>query len=492
MEAYLTHWGNELKRNAAATETYMHFGWHGDDFLLGNDLITADGVRKVKVGGDAAPMTKFFEPKGDVEKWKKLVDEAYNHPGMEPYQFIIGSAFGSVLVPFMNVAGGSITSAISYGTGQGKTTACRVAFGIYGCPEENTQVTLSRSSVTHKAIFTIAGLLHNIPVLVDEMTNIEGKELSDIVYTWSQGQPRIRLVGTGELAPVGFGWAGTMLQSSNKPMTTIIANAKPGADAELARLVEFDCTGVNKLPKEQADRLFKELKNNYAVAARVFLPWVVANLDEVKQMLVKTQVALDKKFGLSGENRYWSANYTVAMVGLMIAKRVGLVNFDLAADMLWCESQSRTMRGEIVSSTSSSEEMFSSMLNELAPGIAVTDIEGGRGSGGKDAYVIKEPNNRYTGRAILDTGIAYLMQPAVNEWCGKKQADPKALIQAAFERGWVKSLTPEKRYPGKGTNFAMGQVRCYILDWSRLENSTQTAPHLAEVVHLLNVGGGVK
>lgn len=488
MEAYIAHWASEIKRNAAATETYMRFGWHGNSFLLGDTMYTPVGSEKVKVGADAAAMVKYFEPHGDIETWTKLVDEAYNHNGMEPYQFLIGSAFGSILVPFMNVAGGSITSAISYGTGQGKTTACKVGFGVYGCPDENTQVTLSRSSVTHKGIFAIAGILHNIPVIVDEMTNIDGKELSDIVYTWSQGQPRIRLMGSGELAPIGFGWSGTMMQSSNKPMTTIIASAKPGADAELARLVEFDCSGVKKLPKDKADKLFKSLKKQYGVAAQIYVPWVVQNIDEVKTLLERTQLAIDRKFGLTGENRYWSANYTVAIVGLMIAKRLKLINFDLQSTMLWCESQSKSMRGEISASTSSSEELFSMMLNDLAPGIVVTDIEGGRGAGGKDAYVIKEPNSKYTGRAILDTGLAYLMQPAVFEWCSKKQVDPKAMISAAHERGWVKSLVSEKRYPGKGTNFAMGQTRCFILDWALLENSSQTAPHLAEVVHLMNTG----
>jgi hypothetical protein len=488
MEAYIAHWASEIKRNAAATETYMRFGWHGNSFLLGDTMYTTVGSEKVKVGADAAAMVKYFEPHGDIETWTKLVDEAYNHHGMEPYQFLIGSAFGSILVPFMNVAGGSITSAISYGTGQGKTTACKVGFGVYGCPDENTQVTLSRSSVTHKGIFAIAGILHNLPVIVDEMTNIDGKELSDIVYTWSQGQPRIRLMGTGELAPIGFGWSGTMMQSSNKPMTAIIASAKPGADAELARLVEFDCSGVKKLPKEKADKLFKSLKKQYGVAAQVYVPWVVQNIDEVKDLLERTQIAVDRKFGLTGENRYWSANYTVAIVGLMIAKRLKLINFDLQSTMLWCESQSKSMRGEISASTSSPEELFSMMLNDLAPGIVVTDIEGGRGAGGKDAYVIKEPNSKYTGRAILDTGLAYLIQPAVFEWCSKKQVDPKSMISAAYDRGWVKSLVSEKRYPGKGTNFAMGQTRCFILDWALLGNSVQTAPHLAEVVHMMNTG----
>lgn len=490
MEAYITAWANEIKRSSSCVETFLRFGWHDEEFLLGTTMYQPDGAtREVRVSKDASRMTKYLTPTGDLERWKALVAEAYNHANMEQYQFIMGAGFGSILMPFMNVGGGTVLSAVSYTTGQGKTTAMRNAFGIYGCPDENTPVTLSRSSVTHKGVFAIAGLLHNLPVILDETTNIDGKELSDIVYTWSQGQPRIRLVGSGELAAVGFGWSGVMLSSSNKPMTGIIAGAKPGADAELARLIEFDCSSTKKLTKDKADPVFSELRQHYGVAGPVFIQWVVENTAEVKKMLADTQRMLDAKLGFSGENRFWSAGYTVAIVGLVIAKRLGLVQFDLKGVVSWVEHHVNAMRSEISDNVSTPNELFGRMLNEVSQGILVTDIEGGRGSGGKEPYIIKEPKGQYTGRAILQTGIAYLSRPAVHNWCNEKQVDMKAIMQAGVDAGWVMSLEPEKRYPGKGTNFAMGQHWCFMLDWARLENSTQSAPMLAEVVKMINKGG---
>lgn len=490
MEAYVTNWSNELKKSRSGIETFMRFGWHGDKFLHGDTMYAPDGTtEKVRVGKDAANMVKYMTPTGDLERWKHLIRAAYDHKGMEQYQFIMGAGFGSVLVPFMNVAGGPVISAISYTTGQGKTTAMRNAFGIYGCPDENTPVTLSRSSVTHKGIFAVAGLLHNFPMLVDETTNIDGKELSDIVYTWSQGQPRVRLVGSGELAPVGFGWSGFLLSSSNKPMTGIIAGSKPGADAELARLIEFDCSTTKKIQKEEADVIFKELRQHYGVAGQEYIRWVTANTEEVKRMLVTTQVMLDKKLGFSGENRYWSAGYAAIVVGLVIAKRLGLVTFDIKSIIGWIEKHIGEMRGEIATNISSPTELFGRMLSEVSQGFVVTDIEGGRGSGGKEPFIIKEPKGHYTGRALVATGLAYISQPAIHKWCNENQVDMKAMVQAGFEAGWVLNTTPEKRYPGKGTNFAMGQVRCFQLDWARLENSTQSAPALAQVVQMANRGG---
>jgi len=492
MEAYIAHWGNELKKSKLAIATYPHFGWHKDSFLLGEMLFKPDGTEeRVRIGGDAAAMVKYLTPTGSADRWTALIDAAYNHKGMEQYQFILGAGFGSVLMPFMGVAGGLTLSAISYTTGQGKTTAMRNAFSIYGCPDENTPVTLSRSSVTHKGIFAVAGLLHNLPVLVDEMTNIDGKELSDIVYTWSQGQPRIRLTSTGELAPVGFGWSGLLLSSSNKPMTSIIASSKPGADAELARLIEFDCASAHKLEKVLADEIFRELRQHYGHAGVVFVKYVVANQAEVKRLLVETQTLLDRKLSLTGDKRFWSAGYVAVLVGLTIAKRLGLHQFDMAALMTWVVRHHYEMCGEILANVSTPEECFGMMINDLSPGIMVTDIEGGRGTGGREAFVIKEPRAPYTGRAILNTGVGYLSQPALLDWCCKRQIDPKATINAGVAQGWVlnKGIS-EKRYPGKGSNHAMGQVRCFILDWAKLENSTNVSPMLAEVVKLCNKGGG--
>jgi len=489
MEAYLTHWANELKKSSVGTETFMRFGWHGDRFLHGDTMYNPDGTTtKVRVGGDAADMVADIAPTGTLDEWKELIDTAYNNSGDEPFQFILGLGFGSILMPFMGVGGGVVVSAVSYGTGKGKTTAIRNAFGIYGNPNEDTHVTLSRSSTTHKGIFAVAGKLHNLPMIVDELTNIDGMEASEVVYTYSQGQPRVRLTSTGKMAAKVEGWSGVMLQSSNKSLISIISGAKPGADAEIARIIEFDCSVAKTLPKHKADVVFKGLKENYGVAAGPYLGWVVTHLDEVKEMLVKTQCMLDSRFGFSGENRFWSAGYTVGVVGLIIAKRVGLVAFDVPGSVRWCGQQVTDMAIEVSSATSTPAECFSRMLTSLAPGIIVTDTEGGRGTGGKEAYIIKEPTSRYTGRAVLDKGVAYLGSPAVHEWCSEHQVDVKSMIKAAFEAGWVMDLTPEKRYPGKGTNYAMGQVRCYLLDWNLLENSTQTTPVLANVVSLLNRG----
>ena len=214
------------------------------------------------------------------------------------------------------------------------------------------------------------------------------------------------------------------------------------------------------------------------------MQYVVTHLDEVIELVKTVQRKLDIKFGFKAENRFWSAGYACAIAGLYIAQRLGLIKFSIKGVLDWCTSQLLSMHVGIQSFTSTPEDCFSSMLHTLAPGFIVTDIEGGRGSGGKQAYVEREPRGTYTGRLILDEKRGLITQPAVHGWCTERQIDVKEMMAAAHAHGWVLNSQPNKHYPGKGTIYTMGQCRCYEINLEKLETSAQIAPVLAEVVKL--------
>lgn len=486
LEAYISKWVNEIKRQQKGSETFTRFGWHGNDFLHGDTMYCRSGeIKKVRLAGGAVEIGRFLKPSGSLDKWKALIDEAYNHHGAEAYQFAICAGFGSLLMPFMNVAGGPVISSTSYTSGRGKTTAARNAFGIYGDPGEKSKATLSSSSATQKAVFAVAGILHNYPVIVDEITNSEGMTLSDTIYTWSQGQTRIGLLNTGELRKSGPGWSGVMLSTSNMPVLNIVAGVKPTANAEVMRLIEYDCSDTHRLDKDIADRVFMELKQNYGVAAEVFIPWLVQNLDEAKETLRDTQRSLDKRLGLMPEHRYWSAGYAVVAAGAIMAKHLGLIDFDIQRILQWIENQKIAMVERIKYTVLTSEESFGMMLKDIGPGLLITDIEGGK-SHKNTAFVLQEPRGPMTGRVIVDTGIALIAQPVINAWCSKNKTDSGAMMFAANRAGWLISEEAEKRYPGKGTNYTMGQIRCFSINWAALESSASINPQLADVIQLFD------
>src|ERR1019366_5154785 len=123
-------------------------------------------------------------------------------------------------------------------------TAARMAFGIYGCPAENTRVTLSKQNATEKAIYNLFGVMGNLPVVIDEMTGTTGSVVSNIIYNHSHGQPPARSTQSGEMSIVGFPWSNIAIFTGNNSLAGLITAVKPSADAEIARMVEFRC--VNK------------------------------------------------------------------------------------------------------------------------------------------------------------------------------------------------------------------------------------------------------
>lgn len=491
MEAYLTSWFNEMKKNKVGSETYLHYGWHGEDFLLGTTMLKKDGEKQqVRLGGDAAKIQQHFAPKGTLDQWKSLIDRAYNRPNQEQYQFLLGVGFGSPLVKLFNVNGGVVFSAVSYDSGQGKSTTGQAAAGIFACSKGgNEGITLTKQQATHKAVFAMAGVLHSIPLMVDELTNTKAEEASDIVYTFSQGSARIGLTQDGRLNYNRHGWAGNMIQTSNKPLTGIIAGSKPGADAELARLVEFTFDNVSPLSKSEADEIFADLVECYGHAGMEYMSYVVTHREEVTALLKKTQQIIDRQTGMARKDRFWSMGIASAIAGLVIAKKVGLVQFNISNVIAWISSRVSDMRHEINATTSTPTECFGRMINELSPGFIVTNIEGDKRSGSPYPEIIREPRAPYTGRVIASTAIGYVTQSSMLTWCTKNQVSLKAVVKAAVDQGWIMEPDAVQRYPAKGTPFTMGQSRCYMINWAKLENSLATDPHMAKVISLM---GGTK
>lgn len=490
LESYVTSWFAEIKRNTLGTETYMHFGWHGDGFLLGDTMFTPDGEKKVRVGGDARRMVHNFVPKGTRERWADLIDKAYNLPGQEQYQFIIGTGFGCPLVHMMGFSGGITVSALSFDSGQGKTTAEQLAVGIYGNGRSgsSTALSISTQQATPKFVFAHAGVMHNLPIVVDEITNIRAQDISDTLYTFSGGTPRMGLRVDGRMSRTRFGWSSMMLTSSNKSLVSTIATHKPSADAEMARLLEFDFRPVSPHSKETADEMFRELYDNYGAAGREYIAYITKNADSVRSMLGKLQKTLDKRCNLSRRDRYWSICLTATIGGLFLAKHLGLVKFDIDGVINWVAGKIGSMRSEISASTSDASEMVGRMLSEVSPGILVTNTF----AGDKNAFVsvIREPRGAITGRIVVDEGRMYIPATVVQHWAATHFASVRDMIQSAHDKGWLLTNDRPRIYLGRGTTHAAGQTRCYVFNLAAMEGCAAHDPVVFNVVSLMHAHTG--
>lgn len=467
MEQYITEWFNELRSTVDETAAHMTFGWHKDSYLLGDTLIKPDGTEvRVRVQGDAEKYVEAFKPVGTLDGWVDRVDAIYNRQYHEQFQWMIGAGFGA---PLVKLLGGGIAGCIVNGysseSGLGKSTAGMVGLAMYGNPHK---LMLAKNQATTKGLFAYIGVMNSLPILLDEVTNTKGYEFSDLVYTFSNGTGRLGAQSDGSLRTNVYGWNTLMCSTSNRAIQSTLAASKINATPEIARVFEYKFNRPhNQMTKMEADDLIPHLMENSGHAGRKYMSYVVANQQQVKEMLAKVRKLITQRSKMTQEERFWLAGMTATLTGLMIAKRLDLVRFNLTALMDWAIKQVRSMR-ELVGETETDViDQFGVMLNELSTGFLVTDKEGDARTNETRAIVLHAPRGELVGRVVSSTRTLYLPVSVVRKWCSDNQADYREMAAELVLRQWA-TMEPKPVSLGKGTNdFATTPSRCYKIDLSQ-------------------------
>jgi hypothetical protein len=68
------------------------------------------------------------------------------------------------------------------------------------------------------------------------------------------------------------------------------------------------------MTKEETEELYGMMFDNYGVAGEKYMEWVVANQEEIKEMIKDVQAKFDADAGLTQRERFYSALAAVAVV----------------------------------------------------------------------------------------------------------------------------------------------------------------------------------
>ena len=332
---YTTTWVNELQANSVADEAHKQFGWTDDQcksFILGNQEIFGDRVEFNPPSNQTMGLFPAFEPKGTLEEWKETIN-FYNRDGFELHQFVVGSSFGSILMNLspVNCAALHIHSKES---GVGKTTAIAAAVSVWGRPEE----LIINERDTFNTKMHRGEIYHNLPLYMDELTNSSANELSNLAYQLTGGRQRGRMTSGGNAERYrGDAWKLLSVTTGNTSIIERVSMAKAMPKAEAQRILEVK---VDRLfsgaeEKEEQDRFSAALSNHYGTAGKEYVQYVISNLDAVTKLIDEVRGKVDKAAGLTSENRFWSAFATNTMAGLILAKRAGLIDYDIGKIFKW-------------------------------------------------------------------------------------------------------------------------------------------------------------
>lgn len=481
---YITTWINKMQYTSKTDTAHRQFGWVDDTFdafVLGNKEVRADRVDHNPPSSATNQYIDFFNMKGTMEAWRDCMD-FYNKSGMELHQFIIGLSFGSIFTKFTPV-NGAVLHVFSPDSGIGKTTAMLAGASIWGSP-----ISLMLKEVDTMATkMNRAEIYHNIPLFIDEVTNSSPSELSDFLYQVPSGSQKNRMSSSSNQERTrGEPWHLACVTTGNTSIMEKISILKALPKGEAMRILEVRAYPLLTLEKEVTDVLSAKIVGNYGHAAIPYLQFVMNNLESIKALYKTTQLKLDKMCGFAPSDRFHSVIVANAIMGLMIAKRAKLIDFDIAAVVKWITAVTADVKEQTKSMDVDAETVLARFLAENYNNILrIKSTDDARSSGNKidlDHLIIPDatPRMSFMVRYEYDEQMMFIYPAPLKDWCVKHQINYDGFVDS-LKRGRTKAVIDKKRM-GKGTRMSLPStdvlwVNCK--DWLNEEDLISAAEHKA-------------
>ena len=250
-----------------------HLGWYEKHFIPYDEEISIDTKE------EALKLIQSIHDKGTLTEWVKFIEPLFQDSIY--LRLVVAACLASVLIekcsalPFvLHLWGGS---------GTGKTVALKVAASVWGNPENYTQTI----NMTPNALMQIAGILHSLPLLGDELqtikSNITGPNYDKLIMQLTEGTERGRLNSNSQMKQQRA-WRNAFIFTGEEPITQ--SNSGGGVKN---RVIELECT--EKIIAN-GNAVVNFIASHYGSAGRAFIDHI-ANKDIAKDYQQINSVLLE-------------------------------------------------------------------------------------------------------------------------------------------------------------------------------------------------------
>jgi len=422
---YLAHWVRTLQATSKAEVARSQFGWHDNDdtFLIGTRQVTADGVTFSPPSASTDEVTVHYGSSGILSQWVELAN-LYARPGCEPRAFALGVSLGSPFVKFSGIRG-FIVHLTNETSGVGKSTVQHMANSVWGHPT-TSMLTFDDKPLARQHRF---GVLKNIVVCIDEITDLSAEEAGHTAFMVTQGKGRDRMqANVNAIRKNNTTWDLPVITSGNNSLHDLLYSNKVLPEGELMRILEVYIPKDDSMPKQESDRLFgQQLSSNYGLAGEIIMTYVLNNKEECVQLMYDIREEFDKRAGFEAKQRFYSSACAVAFTGLEIAKRCGLHNIDIEAVKRWAiKSLGNTIKAikeDIKTPTSIVGEFINAHIGNMVV------IDGTNGT--KEDKLLKAPTMLPRGELVIryepNNKMVYISANSFRDWCSGRQLPFKNL-----------------------------------------------------------------
>jgi hypothetical protein len=450
------------------------FGWADNRkvFVVGNREVTADEIRICPASQRTLQYIPMFQKKGTLEGWKK-VTSFYNRPDFEEHQMMFGLSFGSPLMEFVPNISGAIYHLMSTESGYGKTTGMMAGASVWG----NHKKLVLRGKDTGNSAWNRGEIWKNLPLYIDEITNLEGKGASEFTYAVTDGEQRNRLSNSAqnEERYRGEDWAFICGTSGNTSLEEIVGKHRDHAKGELGRMIEAMATKKFFSYEDTmlANTLNDDLANNYGHAGEIYIQHVLQNMKSVEKLVLATRDKMIKKAELDSQHRFWVAEMSCTFAGLLIAKQIGLLEWDLEPLYKWMIQKLVIAKEKMQAMVVDIHDLIAQFLNDNPRGILrVKSTSDARIHDPEMENIIlpdASPSWTWVGRLEYDINRLYIVPNALKNWCVKR-GHVYASVKTLMEK--FMGMQTTKMRLGKGTKLKTPMQHLLVVSWDEDDNDT--------------------
>ena len=319
---YVSACVRQASRNKKPIVVPYQCGWQADNsFVYNNRVFSPDGRETFVPMPGLENINRNTTPKGDLAKWQKLWQTIFiNKPNMETALAVCLDSFGSALMRFTQVEG-FVWHIGSRWSGTGKSLVLSAKAGVWGHPLKYR----TGKGTSPVAMQQRAGLLGSLPLLIDEITSAQRKDMEwapTFIFDFAEAQGRERMKSDVNAERINHStWKETCTMTSNEKLTDYMAGArKHSSNGELLRMLEW--TPHVKLqwtPEER--RVLQDLKDNYGVAGETWVRWLVKNQETAEKIVQKVHKHLKKVMNFTDDERFWHAGCTIIVASAILLRK---------------------------------------------------------------------------------------------------------------------------------------------------------------------------
>jgi hypothetical protein len=404
---------------------------------------------------------KVYTKEGTLEAWSNVVN-TYGLPGNEVRAFALFLSLGAPMFKVFSL-GGAMLHLTNASSGVGKSTIQYVANSVWGHPTKTMLVNDDKILAKYQRM----GIIQNLILCIDELTNLPADDISDLAFGITNGRGRNRMSSSANIERVNnTTWSMPCITSGNNSLHEVLQTLKADPEGEILRILELEVVRADSLTKQQSDQLFsRDLVNNYGHAGDIIAQAILDNYEESVNELFECQRQFDEKANLFQRDRYYSALVATAIFGGKLANELGIINIPVEPVIDYLVKKvghARKIEKVQEDKASANLGLFMSehMQNQLVINNKAPTVPGAL------SVPIETPRGALVIRREPDTHRAYIIASVMKSWCAKKQISYKCLIDDLKKIGIL--LDTSKVRMSAGTVQDSPAVMALVLDTAQM------------------------